>query len=212
MAQIFISHSAKDQDLVTFFSKAGATTKVKLVFEEFEKLTSGPRNPETIKKNIEFSNALFVLLSNNVNQIPHTRDWILWESGVGHNKDIWVFERHSDSGQISVAIPFLRNYVVFEPNDSFMAYLMKIFESYDDSNVLGTVLASALVGASFGGPGAVAGSVAGLFLSNKASSRPAGLEIRCIKCSSSYRIHLPASQLLFRCPVCNSGLRLPPAA
>ena len=36
MAQIFVSHSAKDAELVGFLAKAGAGTKVRLVFEEFE--------------------------------------------------------------------------------------------------------------------------------------------------------------------------------
>jgi hypothetical protein len=37
MAQIFVSHSKDDKDLVDFFSKAVKGTKVKAVFEEFEK-------------------------------------------------------------------------------------------------------------------------------------------------------------------------------
>jgi hypothetical protein len=41
MAQIFISHSAKDSELVSFFAKANAGTKVRLVFEEFEKIMNG---------------------------------------------------------------------------------------------------------------------------------------------------------------------------
>ena len=36
MAQIFISHSGKDKDLVAFFSRAFASTQVKAVFAEFE--------------------------------------------------------------------------------------------------------------------------------------------------------------------------------
>jgi hypothetical protein len=36
MAQIFVSHSAKDKELVSFLSKAFSSTNVKAVFEEFE--------------------------------------------------------------------------------------------------------------------------------------------------------------------------------
>jgi len=35
VAQIFVSHSAKDRDLVALLSRAFAATKVKGVFEEF---------------------------------------------------------------------------------------------------------------------------------------------------------------------------------
>ena len=36
MAQIFVSHSAKDKELVSFLSSAFAPTQVRVVFEEFE--------------------------------------------------------------------------------------------------------------------------------------------------------------------------------
>ena len=42
MAQIFVSHSAKDKELVAFLSKAFAATPVKAVFEEFEAILRGP--------------------------------------------------------------------------------------------------------------------------------------------------------------------------
>ena len=41
MAQIFVSHSKDDKDLVDFFSKAVKGTKVKAVFEEFERSHTG---------------------------------------------------------------------------------------------------------------------------------------------------------------------------
>ena len=41
MAQIVISHSKNDKDLVDFFSKAVKCTKVKAVFEEFERSHTG---------------------------------------------------------------------------------------------------------------------------------------------------------------------------
>ena len=44
MAQIFVSHSAKDRDLVALLSRAFAATKVKGVFEEFEAILNGPAN------------------------------------------------------------------------------------------------------------------------------------------------------------------------
>src|SRR6266702_4443638 len=109
MAQIFVSHSERDRSFVDFFSRVAARTKVRFVFEELEKLIAGSVSAAKIRADIESSNAVFLLLSRHVQEIPHTRDWVVWESGVGHNKDIWVFEPYSDQGRISVVTPFLRH-------------------------------------------------------------------------------------------------------
>lgn len=211
MAQIFISHSAKDRELVAFFAKAGATTKVKLVFEELEKLVAGTVNTAKIQQDIQSSNAAFILLSANVEHTPYTRDWVVWESGVASsgNRDIWVFEQQIEQGQINVITPHLRHYVVLVQNDSFLAYIMKVIESYDDSNALAAAAAGAGAGALMGGPGgALIGAVGGAILSNKAAQRPAGHTVLCGKCRSSYQLHTPQGMTAFRCPVCNTWLRL----
>jgi hypothetical protein len=54
MAQIFVSHSAKDGELVSFFAKAGVGTKVRLVFEEFEKIMNGSVTPLQVTNNISY--------------------------------------------------------------------------------------------------------------------------------------------------------------
>ena len=40
MAQVFVSHSSKDRDIVNFFSNCCAGTKVRFVYEEFEKIST----------------------------------------------------------------------------------------------------------------------------------------------------------------------------
>ena len=121
MAQIFISHSKKDEDFVNFFSKAFEVTKVKPIFEEFEDILRGKTTSFEVIEDIEKSRAIFVILSQNVQNIPHTRDWVVWETGIAKNRDIWIFEPSSQLGRIRVAIPFLRNYVIFiVKNETFM--------------------------------------------------------------------------------------------
>lgn len=210
MAQIFISHSARDTVLVNYFSRLGARTRVRLVFEELEKLIPTTINAERIRHDIAASNAMFLLLSRHVETIPHTRDWILWESGVGHNKDIWVFESLADAVlPLSVVTPFLRHYVVFEPSgDVHFSYLAAVLDSYDDSHVLGTMLATGTLGAAFGPAGALVGGLAGAVMSNRSRNRPPGLQITCFQCSSSYSVHLPDGMQAFRCPACNTPLSL----
>jgi len=204
MAQLFVSHSARDTDLVDFFARLGARTKVRLIFEELEKLIAGLIDIQRIRQDILGSNALLLLLSRHVQSLPHTRDW------VGSNKDIWVFERASDAGHVSVVTPYLRHYIVFEPNDSYFTYLTPVLESYDDSHVLGTVATATGLGALLGGGGgAFIGLLAGAALSDRTSIRPRGVEVRCAECSSFYSAHLPVGTTRFRCPVCNIILALP---
>lgn len=219
MAQIFISHSKEDKDLVDFFSNAFAGTKVKAVFEEFERILTGKITSYKIKQDIENSNAVFVILSQNVHDIPHTRDWIVWETGVAKNKDIWVFEPYSQFGNISVIIPYLRHYVVFNDSEDWLSYLRMIVESYDDSHTLPTILLSGLAGAGVGAAlagkdrtggavlGGIIGGLVGLGISDKSGQRPMGLSIKCVNCQSIYNIHIQQG-INFRCPVCNDFLKI----
>src|SRR2546425_1136270 len=114
MGQNFVLHNARDTPLVGFFSKLGTRTKLKLIFEELERILAGSVSAAQIRADITASNAVFLLLSRHVQALPHTRDWVVWESGVAHNRDIWVFETYSDCGKISVVTPHLRHLVVFE--------------------------------------------------------------------------------------------------
>jgi len=114
MSQIFISHSRADQDGIDFINKAFASTKVEAKYEEIEAILHGQRSAADISRDIIQSNALFVLLGREIEELKHTRDWVAWESGVAAgaafqaNKDIWVFEPLEESPRLSVAIPHLR--------------------------------------------------------------------------------------------------------
>ena len=76
MAQIFISHSKQDKDIIHFFLEAFAGTKVKPHLEELEKELPTGVNAKKIQGDIQDSNAIFVLLSENVENLKHTRDWV----------------------------------------------------------------------------------------------------------------------------------------
>jgi hypothetical protein len=217
MAQIFISHSAKDEDLVAFLSKAFASTPVKAMFAEFEAILKGPANAQRIAQDIRGSNAVFVLLGRQVEELKHTRDWVGWESGVAAgaametNKDVWVLESIMDIDDLSVVIPHLRHYVSFDPRQDFwQGYLTQIINSYDDSHVLKAISAGAATGAALGkGEGALWGAGLGFLLAAMAGpqGRPPGFSITCPHCASFYSVHL--AQARMRCPVCNTRLVFP---
>jgi hypothetical protein len=213
MSQIFVSHSSKDTELVSLLSRAFAATRVKGVFEEFEALVKGPANALRIAQDVRESNAVFVLLGKNVEEIKHTRDWVGWESGVSAatalltNKDVWVLESISELEKLTVVIPHLRHYVCFDPADArWQGYLTQVITSYDNSHVLTAVSGSAAAGAVIGdGVGALWGAGVGLVLAAMAApARPVGIPINCPQCASSYSVHLASPRM--RCPVCNSRL------
>lgn len=210
MAQIFVSHSQHDLDYVSLFAKAGAGTKVQMKFEEIEKIAGNSTSSDVIKVDIEQSKCIFVVLSRRVQDYPHTRDWVVWESGVASNRDIWIFEPFPEYGSISVVIPRLLHYVVFNTIDAHLAYIRRIIESYDDSHVLGALATGAGAGAAIAsGAGAVVGAIASLILSDRSKQRPMGLQIQCGMCHSTYHIHLPEGMMIWRCPICNTTITMP---
>lgn len=210
MAKIFIAHSGQDKDLVDFFLRCFYSTKVDLVFEEIERILKGEVTTAQVRADINGSNAVFVILTENVERIPHTRDWVVSEAGVGSTKDIWVFEPYSQRGRVSVIIPFVRHYVMFGTNEDWMKYVNRIIKSYDDSHVLPTVAAGGGIGALLAGPpGAIIGAGVAAALSSSAyPKRPEGIVVRCPECFSVYNIHIPNGVSTFRCPVCNVSLQI----
>ncbi len=214
MAQIFVSHSAKDKDSVDVLARAFASTPVRAVFEEFDAIHLGPANAARVANDIRQSNAVFVLLGRHVESLKKTRDWINWESGVAAgvaletNKDVWVLEPIGEAPQLSVVIPHLRHYVCFNPADlNWQGYLSKIIGSYDDSHFLRAVSGGAVAGAGLAPKkdivaGAAIGAFSGLLLAALGSStHPSGVFFQCPHCSSVYSVHLCSNWM--RCPVCN---------
>jgi hypothetical protein len=216
MSQIFISHSARDEGLKNFFNKAFATSAVNAKYEEIEQLYNGTITTQQIEQDITFSSAVFVLLSRNVDSLPHTRDWIGHEVGFskgthGGNKDVWVFEHIADAGQLTKVIPNFDHYVIYDTSDTALVYLKAIVESYDDGRVLRNIAVGTGLGAMLGKP--LIGAGASLIYSNLSTGRPTGIEIICA-CSLKYRIHLPEQLTKYRCPKCREtyykpGTRLP---
>lgn len=206
MAQIFLSHSKRDKEIIHFFLEAFAGTKVKPHCEEFEEQPPKGVEAEKITRDIQESNAVFVLLSEHVEKLQHTRDWVTWECGTALNKDVWVFEPVAQ--RLSIVVPRVTHFAPFEQTDEWRNYLRTIIESYDDSHVLPTLSAASGIGAAINakdrGTGAMAGfGVAlGLLLLHNASKPALGVAVSCWKCPANYRIHRLGES---RCPVCNAS-------
>ncbi len=214
MAQIFVSHSQRDEDIINLFLKAFAGTKVKPVFQELEDRPPDGITAGEITNNIQQSNAVFVLLSENVEKLAHTRDWVTWECGTAVNKEVWVFEPYDKFGKIRIVVPRLNHYVRFKLDEQWRENLRFIIETYDDSHVLPTLAITAAGGAALNekdpGTGAIIGlgiGLAKLFFEDRPRLTDEIPTIRCRNCTSIYRVYLPPEQdgsCYLRCPVCNA--------
>lgn len=205
MAQIFISHSSRDGKYIEFLKSVFAVLGVKAIFEEYESMVYGRVSQRKIVRDILGSNAVFILATENVQALHHTRDWILWEAGVAKDKPIWVFEPQEQLGRISVLIPRLTHHVVFSLNDSWFRYVKNIAESYNASNALPAALTGGvLFGFVFNPLVGLIGAAGGVLATNKAILRPEGKRVSCGQCSTAYNVHLAVGVDSTRCPVCNN--------
>lgn len=207
MSKIFISHSSKDIESINFFNTMFSTLNVSAIYEEYDQTEGKHINNQKIKKDIEDSIAVFVLLDKQIENLKHTRDWIAWETGVakGLNKKVFVFEKTQDYGKIGIVIPHLDHFIVYDPtNINWRNYLKPIIQSFDDTNKINTIALSSATGLALSDDkwtGGLIGLGIGLILTNK-KNQPYGQSVQCSKCHSTYFIHVSNGQH-FRCPTCN---------
>jgi hypothetical protein len=109
--QIFISHSAKDKEISSFFIRKFGNTSVKPVLMEYEKWSRNNRpNWRWIKDEIQKSSALFLVLTKNLVKNEYTQNWVAFEIGVAATSHpaipIFVFREHN----IDFPVPYLNYY------------------------------------------------------------------------------------------------------
>ena len=207
MAHIFISHSRKDEDILNLFLRAFRGSGVTDVYREFENPVPIGAIAEIIGRDIEFSSAVFVLLSETVEVLPFTRDWVLYECGAAgmKQKPIWVFEPYESFGNISVTIPRFEHYVRFKTDkqnrETWRIYIHNIAASYSDNPFFAKAGLAAL-GGWLGGPWlALGGLLLGSLLA-PSIDRPNGYATGCPNCGRGFIVHLPRPEDAFRCPAC----------
>jgi len=131
MAEIFVSHSQRDEDVRRFFANVFAGEYVAGTFVEFEKYQAPPW--QYIEKTVNAARVVFVLLGPHVQELSYTRDWITWETGVASQaaRDIWVFEPFNQ--WCNIAISHVSHYVVYQQIPDATTYIKLIVKSYDDT-------------------------------------------------------------------------------
>jgi hypothetical protein len=106
---IFISHSADDHEINRFFRDAFDDTVVEPVMMENKKWSRGNEaNWMWIKKEIQNSGALFVLLTKSVVSKIQTQNWMSFEIGVAaaFQKPVYVFNEE----EVNFPMPYLNHY------------------------------------------------------------------------------------------------------
>lgn len=207
MARIFISHSRQDEDILSLFLRAFKGTGVNDIYREFENPVPVGAIAEIIGRDIEFSSAVFVLLSESVERLPFTRDWVLYECGAAgiKQKPVWVFEPYESLGRISVTIPRFEHYVRFKTDrqnrEVWRRYIRDIAASYSDDPWLAKAGLAILGGLMGGWPIAIGGFLLGSVLAPSVD-HPAGYSTGCPQCQRRFVVHLPSPSDAFRCPAC----------
>ena len=209
MAQVFISHSQRDEEYVNFFARAFIGVNVEPKFKEIDAVLGDAVSADQIKRDIDTSKAVFVIASRNVDVLAHTRDWVVSEAARAGNRDVWVFEPYCDLGHVSVIFPFLRHYAVFDLEEDWLRYLRSIVVSYVDTHA-GTVVGvagglGALLAEHNRAGGAALAALAGLLFVPEAAKQPSGIPVTCLNalCRKSFQVHMRETVTRFRCPVCN---------
>jgi hypothetical protein len=88
-SQIFISHSAKDNEISDFFIRKFDDTDVKPVLMDYEKWSRNDRpNWMWIKDEIQKSSALFLILTKNIVKNEYTQNWVAFEIGVAATSNL----------------------------------------------------------------------------------------------------------------------------
>ena len=120
--KVFISHSRHDPNL-SFFKEIFAILPTESKWMELENIEPPPSL--SIRREINESDAVFVLLSEELVDLQHTSNWVSFEVGLaanhnlsedasGNNKekqrlDVWVFEPLDKD--IAFAVPYLTHYM-----------------------------------------------------------------------------------------------------
>lgn len=202
MANIFISHSRRDKELVTAMAKVLRNIGHNPIIEEF--IPEEEKEPipyEEIRKNVNLSDYVFLFLTDNIVKTEYTHNWVAFEIGLTANdgKRLFVFERAGVP--VPYPIPYLTDYMIFDADSANdILDIQTLSKKIDEipKQVVGSGI-GALLGLPFGPIGLVLGGLAGAVLGANASEPI--LKIQCPFCSVSFHYYSPHYPE-FNCPAC----------
>ncbi len=168
---------------------------------------------EEIKKNVENSDLVLLLLTDNITSTQHTSNWVNFEIGVASeaHKRLFVFE--SSTMKSLFPIPYITDYALFDPeNIADMFDMQKLIKKISNNTGLKNLTGiggGAALGSIFGPAGMVIGAIAGLLISStNGNNSDICTKVTCPneKCNITFLYY--SSQLQFTCPTCRKNISL----
>lgn len=183
--QIFISHSGKDREIVDAIIKSFEGTGVRpLLMEDLqdEVLRDGEANWQWIRKQIQKSEALFVILSRGLIAREHTQNWVAFEIGVaaGCEPPKPVFAIIGEN--VVFPVPYLNHYFPYSITNKPTGF-QKESETLWKGNV---------------------DDLMKTYIQDPHLA-PKTIEINCRECRTDFYMHGQDSN--FRCPCCNAMIQ-----
>ena len=208
MANIFISHSRRDEDLVTAIAKVLRNIGHTPIIEEF--IPEEEKEPvpyEEIRKNVNLSDYVFLFLTDNIVATEYTHNWVAFEVGLAASsgKRLFVFER--DGIPIPYPIPYLTDYMIFDADSTNdILDIQALAKKLDElpTTAIGAGI-GALLGLPFGPIGLILGGLGGAILGAGAEEQI--LKVQCPYCGVSFNYYSP-QYTLFNCPACRREIKL----
>jgi len=138
---VFVSHTQKDEKFCDMFDRVCSRVGIKAFRSEFEEIQYPAW--KTIKKEINKSSAIFLLVGKELVKNQELRDydwrftqnWISYEIGIACQKeiDVWAI---CDDVTINFPMPYINNYltVSLAHKDSFN-YLRDVLKQYKEGYI-----------------------------------------------------------------------------
>ena len=205
MPRIFISHSRVDAELTKNIAALLLNIGIEPFVMEYSPKSDSDSPPwPMIREEVEKSDSVILMKTENAIKTQYTMSWIIFETGLAAalNKPLFVFEKRGSD--IEFPIPYLTDYMLF--NDGQVADFLKIQALMKDWNkekaidvpeggILSGFFALALLAME---PKLV---VVAALLGGMAELVQGPIDMECPKCSSEYNYYAGVLDS-FRCPVC----------
>ena len=122
-SKVFISHSKRGPNL-GFFQSLFAMLRIESTWIELEDVV--PPSSVYIREQVNKSDAVFVLLSQPLTELPHTNNWVAFEVGLAANcgargLDVWVFELLDE--HVDFAVPYFTHYMRYRVGRNALTWL-----------------------------------------------------------------------------------------